>query len=173
MTNDPKVKPVREATWRDHQQLNFWLWGCLRDGEAYLRLSGEFWGLLRNAARADFNQTRDFNQRRLALQDEVELAKYHFVTSLGSLLRTLDRARSLFPAIEPVCCEAQHIFAEGKAIRDMVEHAAEYEEGSGRYHAAPSSGRELTTGSNVPNYFEIAVNYHGMRRPLALNGGVL
>ena len=129
--NEPKAKPTREASWRDHQQLNFWLWGCLHDGEAYLRSSAEFWGFLRGSKIRE--APPNFNQRRIALQDKVELEKYHFVTSLGSLLRELGRARSLFPPIEAVCRQQEHIFAEGKDLRDMIEHAREYEKGGGKH----------------------------------------
>jgi hypothetical protein len=126
--NDANTESSRKATWRDHQQLNFWLWACLHDGEAYLRSDGEFWGFLR-----DGPPRFDFNEARISMQNVVELEKYHFMTSLDSLVRTLGRARSLFPAIETVCREAKHILGEGKALRDMIEHADENQEGGGRH----------------------------------------
>jgi hypothetical protein len=78
---------------------------------------------------------RTFQERRIAAQREMELAKYHFVTSLGRLLRNLKRSQDLFPSIKPVCDQAEHLFAEGKLLRDMIEHADEYIEGKGRKQA--------------------------------------
>jgi hypothetical protein len=63
------------------------------------------------------------------------LAKYHFVTVVGSLLRNLQRSKELFPSIKPACDKAQHLFAEGKLLRDMIEHADAYIEGKGHKQA--------------------------------------
>src|SRR6266566_2704925 len=138
------------STYMDHHYLNFWLWACLHDGEAYLAASA----VLRSMT-AGFRSTaiagtpmpdvRTFNERRIAAQQQIErriaaqqqmeLAKYHFVTVLGSLLRNLKRSQELFPSIKPACDKAQHLFAEGKLLRDMIEHADEYIEGKGRKQA--------------------------------------
>jgi hypothetical protein len=119
------------ATYMDHHQLNFWLWACLRDGEAYLAASAAFGAILRTAG-ADI---RTFHERRMTAQREMELAKYHFLTATGSLLRNLKRSQNLFPNIKPACNRAQHLFAEGKLLRDMIEHADAYFEGKGREQA--------------------------------------
>jgi hypothetical protein len=121
------------ATFMDHRYLNFWLWACLRDAEAYLAASAAFRSIagdLRGGGRA--LDVRAFHERRIAAQREMELAKDHFVTSLGSLLRYLKRSQDLFPSIKPACDQAQHLFTEGKLLRDMIEHADEYMEGKGR-----------------------------------------
>jgi hypothetical protein len=68
----------------------------------------------------------------MALRQRIELEKYHFVTAVGSLLRNLKRSQELFPSIKPACDKAQHLFAEGKDLRDMIEHADAYVEGKGR-----------------------------------------
>ncbi|MCC7045185.1 MAG: hypothetical protein IT562_00600 [Alphaproteobacteria bacterium] len=62
---------------------------------------------------------------------ELPLAKYHFVAVLGKMLRLLPRAAQLFPCIKPVWDAAIHIQAEGKDLRDMIEHDEEYLAGSG------------------------------------------
>jgi hypothetical protein len=40
----------------------------------------------------------DINKRRITAQQQMELAKYHFVVSMGSLLRNLKRSQELFPS---------------------------------------------------------------------------
>ena len=123
-------------TYMDHHYLNFWLWACLQDGEAYLTASAALRSItaelrLRKAA----FDISTFNQRRIAAQREMELAKYHFVTAVGSLLRNLARSQDLFPGIKPACDIARHLFAEGKLLRDMIEHADDYLEGKGHNQA--------------------------------------
>jgi hypothetical protein len=60
MSND------KTPTYMDHHYLNFWLWACLRDGEAYLAASAALTAELRKVAlgkgRPDL---RTFNQRRI------------------------------------------------------------------------------------------------------------
>jgi hypothetical protein len=130
MTND------QATTFMDHHYLNFWLWACLRDAEAYLAASAAFRSFLTNlGGGGQAFDVRTFQERRIAAQREMELAKYHFVTSLGRLLRNLKRSQDLFPSIKPVCDQAEHLFAEGKLLRDMIEHADEYIEGKGRKQA--------------------------------------
>jgi hypothetical protein len=63
----------------------------------------------------------------------MELKKYHFVASLGKLLRLLGRAQHLFPAIQPACSRANHLLSEGKELRDMIEHSDAYEAGRGKF----------------------------------------
>jgi hypothetical protein len=125
-------------TYMEHHYLNFWLWACLQDGEAYLSASAALRSVtaeLRPTAGKPMPDIRTFNDRRIAAQQQMELAKYHFVTVVGSLLRNLNRSQELFPSIKPACDKAQHLFAEGKLLRDMIEHADEYIEGKGRKQA--------------------------------------
>jgi hypothetical protein len=128
-------------TYMDHHYLNFWLWACLHDGEAYLAASAAV-----RSISAEFRSTaiagkpmpdirRTFNERRIAAQQHMELEKYHFVTAVGSLLRNLKRSQELFPSIKPVCDKAQHLFAEGKLLRDMIEHSDAYIERKGHKQA--------------------------------------
>jgi hypothetical protein len=82
-------------------------------------------------------------------QQEMALAMYHFVTTMGSLLRNLKRSQELFPNIKPACDKAQHLFAEGKLLRDMIEHADQYIEGKGKNQADFIREAE-GVGSNFP-----------------------
>ena len=108
-------------TFMDHYQLNFWLWACRADGETYL-------------AACKAGEHKAAHDVRNAPQ--MELAKYHFVTATGSLLRNLERSQNLFPSIKPACEKAQHLFAEGKLLRDMIEHADDYFQGKGQKQAS-------------------------------------
>src|SRR3954453_19599664 len=123
-------------TYMDHHYLKFWLWACLHDGEKYLEANRE-----ERSISSEFRKARQPGQapdvrahleRRMALRQRIELEKYHFVTAVGSLLRNLKRSQELFPSIKPACDKAQHLFAEGKDLRDMIEHADAYVEGKGR-----------------------------------------
>ncbi|MGB6283074.1 MAG: hypothetical protein WBG18_01395, partial [Xanthobacteraceae bacterium] len=118
-------------TYMDHYYLNFWLWACLRDGEAYLASYSAFHAMIAGL-RTNRADILAFNKKRMAAQREMELAKYHFVTAIGSLVRNLEHSNRLFPSIEAACEKAQHLFAEGKLLRDMIEHADEYMQGKGR-----------------------------------------
>src|SRR5215510_13927797 len=100
-------------TFMDHHYLNFWLWACLHDGEAYLAASGASRSSHRDLGSGGRTfDVRAFHEKRLAAQREMELAKYHFVASLGSLLHNLKRSQSLFPSIKTACEQAQHLLAE-------------------------------------------------------------
>ena|SRR5262245_6010627 len=64
-------------------------------------------------------------------------------------MRNLKRSQSLFPSIKTACEQAQHLLAEGKQLRDMIEHADEYMEGKGPKQA--SFVREAVgVASNLP-----------------------
>jgi hypothetical protein len=121
-------------TYMDHYYLNFWLWACLRDGEVYLASYSALHAMIAGlrTSRADI---LTFNQKHMAAQREMELAKYHFITAVGSLVRNLEYSKRLFPSIEAACEKAQHLFAEGKLLRDMIEHADAYMQGKGREQA--------------------------------------
>jgi hypothetical protein len=135
------------ATYMDHHYLNFWLWACLRNGEAYLAASAALHGVIAELPTRGLD-IRTFNQKRMTARREMELAKYHFVTVVGSLLRNLERSQDLFPNIKPACNRAQHLFAEGKLLRDMIEHADDYFDGKGR---EPGFVREaVDVATNLP-----------------------
>jgi hypothetical protein len=121
----------------DHHYLNFWLWACLHDAEAYLAASEGHRSIIEELgasalAHKLMPDMRTHHERRTAAQQRMELEKYHFVTSMGSLLRNLRRSQHLFPTIQLAYNKAQHLLTEGKQLRDMVEHAEEYLEGKGR-----------------------------------------
>jgi len=111
--------------------MNFWLWACLYDGDAYLTASREVTAILRMPKSPQ--SMAEFNQRRIAAQHWMELAKYHFVTTLGKLLGILERAQHSFPSIQTAYSNATHLRAEGKDLRDMIEHSDDYDSGRGKH----------------------------------------
>jgi hypothetical protein len=113
----------------DHHFLMFWLWAFITDAEEFLRASGDLrTGLAQTRLEASGDlRTGNF---RLA-QMRLELTKYHFVTTMGSLLRNLRRLRPLFPSISTAWDQAKHLRKEGKDLRDMIEHADKYIAGEG------------------------------------------
>ena len=62
-------------------------------------------------------------------------AKYHFVSTMGSLLRHLQRTHEMFRDLKVPYEKAEHLRTEGKDLRDMIEHADEYLGGEGRKQA--------------------------------------
>jgi hypothetical protein len=127
-----------QPTWIDHHELNFWLWACLKDGEAYLQSSRDLFSFPRLAV-----------PQRIALQRNLELEKYHFVTALGKLLRVLKRAQHLFPVIQPAYSRANHLINEGKLLRDMIEHSDDYQKGGG-YHPDKFVHEATNVATNLP-----------------------
>jgi len=115
----------------DHHYLNFWLWACLHDGQAFLEASAARGTAVLMDLGSGAADMKAFHERRMAAFQQMELEKYHFVTTMGSLLRNLKRSQELFPSIKPACDQAKHLFAEGKQLRDMIEHADAYIEGKG------------------------------------------
>jgi hypothetical protein len=111
--NSPK------PTFMDYHDLKFWLWACVIDAEEFLKAS------------ADFSTTRSLLQRKTARM-RLDLTKYHFVGTMGSLVRHLRRIHSLFPSIQAAWDKAEHLRKEGKNLRDMIEHADEYSAEQGR-----------------------------------------
>jgi hypothetical protein len=85
---------------------------------------------------SDGPSTKTFFQERMEAQKRMDLEKYHFITTMGSLLRNLKRSERLFPSIQSAYRNAQHLLTEGKQLRDMVEHAEEYLAGQGRNQSA-------------------------------------
>ena len=124
-----------QPTWWDWHQLNFWLWACLHDGTAYLEASTELqsaMGELRGFPKTPQSMA-DFNEKRLAIQQRLELEKYHFVTAMGRLVPVLKRSQHLFPSIHPAYSRANHLLKEGLDLRGLIEHSDEYESGGGKY----------------------------------------
>jgi hypothetical protein len=111
------------ATFMDHYLLKFWLWAFITDAEGFLQASSEF----RDAIRANIMPPQEGVQQRMVAQLRLNLAKYHFVSTMGSLLRHLRRTHLLFPSIQ-----GEWERAEGKDLRDMIEHADQYIAGEGR-----------------------------------------
>jgi hypothetical protein len=126
---------VPQPTYMDHRYLRFWPWACVTNGQEYLRTSAAFWAAIavRPIPGTDFMQQIKNRER---LRDRMELAKYHFVSSVGSLLRHMKRTHMLFPSIKDVWDKAEHLQKEGKDLRDMIEHADDYLTGKGQKQQA-------------------------------------
>jgi hypothetical protein len=102
-------------TWMDHYYLNFWLWACLHDAEAYLGSSRQFNSVIGSIPHNP--------QEKSAAQNRLELNKYHFVMTVASLVKHLNRLAPLFPGIQPAFDAAIHLKKEGLYLRNMIEHA--------------------------------------------------
>jgi hypothetical protein len=117
-------------TFMDHYFLQFWLWAFITDAEAFLQASGAFRAAMRT--RITPSMPQDWVKQRSLNRMNFDRAKYHFVSTMGSLLRHLRRTHSLFPAIQTAWEKAEHLQKEGKDLRDMIEHADQYMAGEGR-----------------------------------------
>ena len=117
-----QLKP-EDATWWDHHELTFWLWAFMRNASAYLQVSEAAQQAHAKIFKNDMSRWQDLKDHAQRLDHETMLAAYHFVTSMGVLIRVLKRAQRLFPAIQPPYSRARHLLKEGKEIRDMIEHA--------------------------------------------------
>ena len=113
----------------DHYYLQFWPWACVADGEDFLRASSEY-AAITKALR--ITPHSEWIEKRKLAQAHMELAKYHFVSTMGSLLRHMKPTHSLFPDIKSAWDKAQHLQKEGKDLRDMIEHSDQYRAGEGR-----------------------------------------
>jgi len=116
-----------QPTWQDHYDLNFWLWACLQDGEAFLESSRRSTAAMHEVSKDaihNFGKNRArLNAERLVAQAHRQLNQYHFVLTTGSLAKTLTRLAPLFPAIQPMYDAAEHLKKEGLYLRNMIEHA--------------------------------------------------
>jgi hypothetical protein len=109
--------------WMDHHYLNFWLWACLGEAEAYLQSARNF-----DIACQSHRTSQPFDPKRLAAQRFttkriMDLNAYRFAMSLGSAVRYLNKLAPLFPTIQPLLEKAEHTRKEGLLLRNMVEHA--------------------------------------------------
>jgi hypothetical protein len=116
------VKP-EEATWWDHHELTFWLWAFMRNADAYLGTSQATQDAYRQIFEHEMSRWPELRERARSLQNETTLLAYHFITTMGVLVRVLKRAQHLFPIIQPPYSRANHLMKEGKELRDMIEHA--------------------------------------------------
>lgn len=108
-----------QPTYMDHYYLNFWLWACLHDAEAYLESSHRFTSAMRNTPK----DLVAFQREHPSLKKNMELSKYHFIMTMGSLAKNLQRLAALFPSIQPSYEAAEHLRRKGLYLRNMVEHA--------------------------------------------------
>lgn len=106
-----------QPTFMDHYYLNFWLWACLHDAETYLEVSRQFSSIMRD--------TKDWaasHNERLSAKRHLDLEQYHFVVTMGSMVKHITRLAPLFPSIQIAFDAAQHLREEGLYLRNMVEH---------------------------------------------------
>lgn len=129
----------QNATWWDHHEVTFWLWAFIRNAETYL--SSSVSALKAEDELHDMGGAGDWREAKAradGLRNEETLAAYHLLASMGVLLRILKRSQLLFPSLQPSYSNAKHLLAEGKDLRDMVEHAFDdngYLRGGGRHPA--------------------------------------
>ncbi len=124
-----------QPTWMDHHYLNFWLWACLHDAEAYL-----------DSSRQLHSVTISHNEAR----NHLDLNQYHFAMTMGSLVKCLNRLAPLFPTIQPVFNAAVHLQKEGLYLRNMIEHVEKNLEAANK--GTPRGGfvRKSNLLSNLP-----------------------
>lgn len=128
---DQQPKP----TYMDYDEIKHWSWACCSQAERLLTTNRkhqkEFHLYMNTLTHEQQDRSKvDF------LSSCSRLAAYDFISSLGVLLRILDRSRKLFPELKESIDNAQHIQMEGKDLRDMMEHAHDtkgYLRGGGRF----------------------------------------
>jgi hypothetical protein len=111
-------EPV-EPTWMDWYELKLWLWAFLEDAQAFLDASQK-----RHAINISPPTVppRPWTER-LTAGARFDLSKYHFVMTMGTLVKTLTRVSPLFPTVQDLFEKAEHLREEGTYLRNMVEHA--------------------------------------------------
>ena len=120
MTAEKNELP-RKATPEDHSELVFWLWSCLHDGQAYLNSYQQMRAIVRPAQFGEFDPSRP--EQMFAALRLQRLRGYHFITTVGMVVKHLTRLSSLFPTVQTACTAAKHLNEEGLYLRNMVEHA--------------------------------------------------
>lgn len=115
-----------------HHQMNFWLWAFKRDSHQFLATSQAS----NNAFEKIFDKSRrDRQEDQIAydhLDKQLSFDKYHFVTTMGSLLRILKISKSIWPVLQPSYSASTHLLQEGQIIRGLIEHSEEYFAGKGK-----------------------------------------
>ena len=120
---DQRASQSQSATWRDHQELTFWLWATLENAYCYLSLSAKSQEALDSIFDRNVAKCNDTSAKIKDLDRQKALAAYHFVAAMGVLIRVLKRSQHLFPSLQPSYSRANHLLKEGQEIRNMIEHA--------------------------------------------------
>lgn len=128
------MNSVKQPTYLDYYEITHWSWACCYQGERYLHESA----LSNTAFEKLFNEQSDEQTKQEVnlCQAKQNLAAYDFMSALGILLKILPRTKNLFPQLEKVIANAQHIQKEGRYLRNMLEHAHDdgsYLRGGGHY----------------------------------------
>jgi hypothetical protein len=113
---DSENEPITYADWYD---LKRWPWAFLEDAQALLDAIQK----RDEAYSTPENGRARFEERRLWATARVDLDTYHFVMTMGTLIKTLNRVAPLFPSIQILFEKAEHLKAEGTYLRNMIEHA--------------------------------------------------
>jgi hypothetical protein len=111
-------QPV-EPTWMDWYELKLWLWAFLEDAYALLDASQKRHAINTSPPTVP---ARPWTER-LTAAARFDLNKYHFVMTMGTLVKTLTRVSPLFPSVQTLFEKAEHLRKEGTYLRNMIEHA--------------------------------------------------
>ncbi|MDQ7735459.1 hypothetical protein QT231_22385 [Halomonas sp. SpR1] len=122
MPKRPPLPTPDDANWYEHNQMNFWLWACLEDAEQYLELSKQCQRTFDLMFSDGISSMKRYEDEFRLLEKKQQLNAYHFILTTGNLLRVFERARHMFPEIEPTFTSAQHLNNEARELRDLVEH---------------------------------------------------
>jgi hypothetical protein len=85
-----------EPTWWDWYQLKLWLWAFLVDAQAFLDASQKRHAISISPPTVPPRPWAE----RLEASAHYDLSKYHFVMTMGTLVKTLTRVVPLFAAIQ-------------------------------------------------------------------------
>jgi len=125
-------KAIMEPTWQDHYDLNFWLWACLQDGEAFLESSQRSTAAMHEVSKDgihNFGKNRArLNAERLIAQAQRQLNQYHFVLTTGSLVKTLTRLAAVV-SHHPGYLRCGRAFEERRAIPPKHDRTRRYQLG--------------------------------------------
>jgi hypothetical protein len=104
--------------WSEWHDMLFWLWACRTDANSYLDAERhEYGAVMHVVANARGETVGNFDTLRAGATEAkkiAQLARYHFVSTLGKTIRTLNRVAQTIPDIEPACIAAEHFFKEGR-----------------------------------------------------------
>lgn len=91
----------------ERYEVEFWLWACLHDARELLEAVQRQNAIVQQIEPGADNRAwaSEIARRR----DRTKLALHHFVGTIGSLRRTLDRARATLPVIEHAVAGATHL----------------------------------------------------------------
>lgn len=114
---------AQDATWWDHHEMIYWLWATLHTADVFLKAAQEERAASEEMFSKPMNEWDSYTGNSEQLRRHSGLSSHQFLNALGVLLRVLQRSQHLFPPVQPSYSRANHTIAEGKQLRDLVEHA--------------------------------------------------